>query len=113
MFKIDMLFIHVPRFTFTATCYRINHRVNIKPCILCVRACADGSPAAHRACHDGNHEALQILMSYDASVSQPDSQGRYAIHWACACRDRECLRVSDVTAGLAGPLRHPLGVCLS
>ena len=53
----------------------------------------DGSTVVHRACHDGHHEALQILIEYDAALSVQDTQGRAPIHWACAAKDRGCLRV--------------------
>ena len=53
----------------------------------------DGSTAVHRACHDGHHEALQILIEYEAALSVQDTQGRAPIHWACAAKDRGCLRV--------------------
>lgn len=58
---------------------------------------ADGSTAVHRACHDGNHEALQILIEYEAALSMQDTQGRAPIHWTCAAKDRECLRVRVYT----------------
>ena len=39
------------------------------------------------------HEALQILIEYEAALSVQDTQGRAPIHWACAAKDRGCLRV--------------------
>ena len=53
----------------------------------------DGSTAVHRTCHDGHHEALQILIEYEAALSMQDTQGRAPLHWACTTKDKECLRV--------------------
>ena len=55
---------------------------------------SDGSTAVHRACHDGQHEALQLLIEYHADLAIHDMHGRCPIHWACAAADRQCLRVS-------------------
>ena len=57
---------------------------------------SDGSTAVHRACHDSNHEALQLLIEYKAELTVADVHGRFPIHWACTTKERECLRVNIV-----------------
>ncbi|GFR92060.1 ankyrin repeat domain-containing protein 55 [Elysia marginata] len=53
----------------------------------------DGSTAMHRACHDGNHLALQLLVDYGGDFTLSDVQGRAPIHWAVTTRSTECLQV--------------------
>lgn len=55
--------------------------------------CLDGSTAVHYACHNGNDEALQILIQYEADLTVQDVRGRAPIHWACTTKSRECLQV--------------------
>jgi ankyrin repeat protein len=54
---------------------------------------SDGSTAVHRACCNGNHEALCILIQYHADVSVQDVHGRAPIHWAAIAPKTECLKV--------------------
>ncbi|GFO32691.1 ankyrin repeat domain-containing protein 55, partial [Plakobranchus ocellatus] len=53
----------------------------------------DGSTAMHRACHDGNHLALQLLVDCGGDFTISDVQGRAPIHWAVTTRSTDCLQV--------------------
>ena len=47
----------------------------------------------HRACYDGSHEALQLLIEYSADLGVLDGQGRAPVHWATASVNLKCLEV--------------------
>ncbi|XP_055861135.1 uncharacterized protein LOC106079642 isoform X2 [Biomphalaria glabrata] len=53
----------------------------------------DGSTALHRACHDGNHIALKILVDFGGDFTICDVHGRAPIHWAVTTRGTECLQI--------------------
>ena len=55
----------------------------------------DGATAVHRACYDGSHEALQLLIEYSADLGVLDGQGRAPVHWATASVNLKCLEVSN------------------
>ena len=54
----------------------------------------DGTTAVHRACCNGNHEALRVLIQSDADISVQDNQGRAPVHWAAIAATTECLEVA-------------------
>ena len=53
----------------------------------------DGSTAIHRACHDGNHLALKLLVDHGGDFTIMDVQGRAPIHWAVTTKTTDCLQV--------------------
>jgi len=55
---------------------------------------SDGSTAVHRACYNGNCEALQLLIQYHAKIGMQDEHGRAPLHWASIASTSDCLQVS-------------------
>ena len=47
---------------------------------------SDESTAVHRACHDNNQEALQVLIEKGAQLELRDVEGRAPLHWAATIR---------------------------
>ena len=68
----------------------------------------DGSTVLHVAIHDGNYEAVELLLKHQADAGTQDSQGRAPMHWATMLPDTQCLEVSQVMEGGIGHGRGTL-----
>ncbi|CAE1323702.1 unnamed protein product [Acanthosepion pharaonis] len=53
---------------------------------------SNGTSPVHKACHDGNHIALEHLIKHGGDIYAQDTQLRAPIHWAVTTPGLECLQ---------------------